>query len=84
MTVNAEVEKNDGESTINLLRRFSKKIQGVGLIQRMRGRRYFSRSKSGNVRRAHTLTVIKRREAVQELIKLGKLTERIGRGPRRK
>ncbi len=84
MTVNAEVMKNEGESTINLIRRFSKKVQGSGLIQRMRSHRYYSRTKSGNVRRAHTLVVIKRREGVQELIKLGKLTERTGRGPRRK
>lgn len=84
MTVNAEVVKNDGESTVNLIRRFTKKVQGAGLIARMRSNRYRSRIKSRNVQRAHTLTVIKRREEVQELIKLGKLAERTSRFPRRK
>lgn len=84
MTVNAEVQKNDGESAVNLIRRFQKRVQGSGLIQRMRGRRYFARGKSALVRRKHTLKAIERRENIQELIKLGKLVERTGRGPRRK
>ncbi len=84
MTVNAEVQKNEGESAVNLIRRFQKRVQGSGLIQRMRGRRYYARTKSSLVRRKHTLKAIERRENIQELIKLGKIVERTGRGPRRK
>jgi len=84
MATNAEVTKNDGENTINLIRRFSKRVQGAGLIQRMRGRRYYSRIKSREVRRKQALKVIKRREEVQELIKLGKMEIRTTRGPRRR
>ena len=47
-------------------------------------RRYHTRIKSGNVRRKQTLKVIKRREEVQELIKLGKMEPRTTRGPRRR
>ncbi len=84
MATNAEVTKNENESAINLIRRFSKRVQGAGLIQRMRGRRYYTRIKSGNVRRKQTLKVIKRRGEVQELIKLGKMEPRTTRGPRRR
>ena len=84
MATNAEVTKNDGENTINLIRRFSKRVQGAGLIQRMRGRRYYSRIKSREVRRKQALKVIRRREEVQELIKLGKMEIRTTRGPRRR
>lgn len=84
MGVNAEVQKNENETAVNLIRRFSKRVQGAGVIQRLRGRRYHSRVKSREVRRKHTLKVIKRREEVQELIKLGKMLERQPRGPRRK
>lgn len=84
MAINAEVSKNDNETAINLIRRFSKRVQGSGIIQRMRGRRYFSRIKSREVRRQQTLKVIKRREEVQELIKLGKMEIRTTRGPRRR
>jgi ribosomal protein S21 len=84
MAVNAEVQKNDGENAVNLIRRFSKRVQGAGLIQRMRNRRYYARIKSREVRRKQTLKAIARREEVQELIKLGKMVERTTRGPRRK
>jgi ribosomal protein S21 len=84
MTVNAEVTKNDGETAVNLIRRFSKRVQGVGLIQEMRGRRYHSRLQSREVRKKHTLKVIKRRAEVQELIKLGKMPERKVRTGRRR
>jgi len=84
MAVNAEVQKNDAENDVNLIRRFSKRVQGAGIIPRMRSRRYYSRTKSATVRRKQTLKVIKRREEVQELIKLGKMLEapRRGRGRR--
>jgi ribosomal protein S21 len=84
MATNAEVSKNEGENAVNLIRRFSKRVQGAGLIQRMRNRRYYARVKSREVRRKQTLKVIKRREEVQELIKLGKMMERTTRGPRRR
>ena len=77
MAVNAEVTKNDGETAVNLIRRFSKRVQGVGLIQLMRKRRYFTRSKSAKVQRKHTLKAIARREEVAELIKMGKMVERM-------
>ncbi|MDO8517760.1 MAG: 30S ribosomal protein S21 [bacterium] len=80
MAINAEVQKNDNETAVNLIRRFSKRVQGAGLIQRMRSRRYFARIKSGQMRRKQTLKAIKRREEVKELIKLGKMLERPARG----
>jgi ribosomal protein S21 len=83
MATNAEVVKNEGESAVNLIRRFSKRVQGAGIIPRMRGRRYYSRAESASVRRKHTLKAIERREHVQELIKLGKMLEKPKRGPRR-
>ena len=84
MIVQAEVTKNDQENDVSLIRRFSKRVQGAGLLQRMRARRYFLRIKSREVRRKQTLKVIKRREEVQELIKLGKMEVRTTRGPRRR
>lgn len=77
MAINAEVTKNEGETAVNLIRRFSKRVQGVGLIQKMRKRRYYARDKSRKVQRKHALKVIKRREEITELIKMGKLVERL-------
>jgi len=75
--INAEVQKNEGETTLNLIRRFSKRVQGSGLIQNMRSRRYRVREESQAVRRKHALKVIARRAEVQELIKLGKMVEQV-------
>ena len=83
MAVNIEVARNEGESTVNMIRRFSKRVQGAGIINRMRGIRYHSRTKSKFVQRKKTLKSIARREEVQELIKLGKMVERAPRGGRR-
>jgi len=83
MATNAEVTKNESENDINLIRRFSKRVQGAGIIQGVRGRRYHARPKSPLVRRKQTLKAIKRRAEVQELIKLGKLVETPRRGRRR-
>lgn len=76
MTVNVQVTRNDGENTMNLLRRFSRRVQSMKLIPQMRGIRYHSRPASKQVKRKHALKVITRREEVQELIKLGKMVER--------
>lgn len=83
MATNAEVTKNDGETTINLIRRFSKRVQGAGVINRVRGNRYSSRPLSRAVTRKQALKRLSRREAVQELIKLGKMIEAPKRGRRR-
>jgi ribosomal protein S21 len=77
MATNAEVKKNDNENAINLIRRFSKRVQGTGLIQSTRKRRYFARSKSKLVTRKGALKRLARREEVTELIKLGKMEARV-------
>ena len=85
MNTNVEVTKNDGESTTALIRRFSKRVQSMGLIPRMRSIRYHARTKSKGVQHKKALKVARRREEVRELIKLGKLTERVPgtRAPKR-
>jgi ribosomal protein S21 len=83
MAINAEVSRNDGESTINLIRRFSKRVQGAGVITRIRGNRYHERPQSRYTTRKRALKSLKRREEVQELIKLGKMVEAPKRRGRR-
>lgn len=77
MATNAEVKKNENENAINLIRRFSKRVQGTGLIQATRKRRYYARAKSKLVTRKGALKRLARREEVTELIKLGKMEARV-------
>jgi hypothetical protein len=73
--INAEVVKNNNENNLNLIRRFTKKVQGSGVLPRIRSIRYASRKQSEYVKKKKTLKVLKRRAEVDELIKMGKMTE---------
>jgi DNA-directed RNA polymerase subunit F len=74
-TVNVEVVKVGNENNVNLIRRFTKKVQSSGILPRVRELRYSTRKKSEYVKKKKTLKVLKRREEVNELLKLGKMTE---------
>jgi ribosomal protein S21 len=78
--INAEVQKSGAESTIAVIRKFSRKVQGTGLIQTVRKGRYYSRNTSKTVSKKRALKRIARHQHRQELIKEGKLVEDTRRG----
>ena len=84
MSINVQVEKNDKENTAGLLRRFTKRVRGSGILSRVRGIRYHERGKSEYVRKKKTLKRIAKRADREEQIKLGKIIEQTGRFRRRK
>ncbi len=73
--VNVEVVKGSNENNISVLRRFTRRVQGSGILPKVRSKRYSERDKSENVKRAKTLAYLKRKEETAELIKLGKMPE---------
>ncbi len=73
--INAEVVRTGNENSVNLIRRFTKKVQGSGVLPRVRSIRYASRKASEYVKKKKTLKVLKRREEVADLIKMGKMSE---------
>lgn len=75
MTRNVEVAKNNQESTANLIRRFTKRMQGSGVLSRLRRNRYHSRQKSTNVQRSKKLIKLENKEKYEKLLKLGKIQE---------
>lgn len=77
--INAEVVKSGNENNVNLIRRFTKKVQGSGVLPRVRSIRYASRKKSPYVKKKQTLKVLRRREEVAELIKMGKMSDFAGK-----
>ncbi len=76
MAKNVEVDRNNNESTANLIRRFTKRVQGSGIIQRARGSRYVTRIKSRNVQKFARLKKLDKKEKYEELVKLGKIQDR--------
>lgn len=68
-----EVKRGKNESAASLIRRFSRRAQGLGLIRAMRQRRYYVRQKSKNVDHMRALVRSERIGEYNELVKLGKI-----------
>lgn len=79
MATNVQVEKNNNESSANVIRRFTKRVQGAGIIPRMRKNRYYARLKSSNVRKFARLKKLDKKADYEKQLKLGKIQERVGR-----
>ena len=73
MTTNVSVAKQSSESTTSLIRRFTKRVQGAGILRRSRKIRYHARAASKAVRKKQALKLLEKRAAYEELAKLGKL-----------
>lgn len=79
MATNVEIEKNNNESSANVIRRFTKRVQGAGIIPRIRKNRYFTRTKSENVQKTARLKKLKKKTVYEMQLKLGKIQERTRR-----
>jgi ribosomal protein S21 len=79
MAINVEVEKNNNESSANVIRRFTKRMQGAGIVPKVRGGRYYTRTKSRNVQKMAKLKKLEKKEVYEKLVKLGKIQEFRGR-----
>jgi len=67
------VRRGKNESSTALIRRFTRRAQGLGLVREMRDRRYWQRTRSKNVGHKRALISKVRRETYNELVKLGKI-----------
>lgn len=79
MATNVQVEKNQNESSANVIRRFTKRVQNAGIIRRIRDNRYSKRVKSANVRKEARLKKLAKKEEYERLYKLGKVQEKTRR-----
>ena len=75
MSINAEVTKTGAENALATIRKFSRRVQGTGLVKTVRGGRYFARDASKIVKKKRALKLIKRRAEYQQLLKEGKVAE---------
>jgi hypothetical protein len=77
--INVEIKRNGTENSMGVLRRFTKKVQGSGILPRVRSLRYNQRGLSHYKTKMKTLKTLARKIEVQELIKLGKMQEKTSR-----
>ena len=73
MSINVEIKKNNNENAISLIRRFTKRVQGSGIIPRVRSIRYNQRKDSHFRTKKSALVVLEKRAEYEKLAKLGKL-----------
>lgn len=76
MAINVQTEKNSNESASSLLRRFTKRMQESGVLNRVRGLRYNDRELSKYKRKMATLEKLAKQAEMAKLAKLGKLPAR--------
>lgn len=69
-----EVKKNANESNVNLIRRFTRKVQESGIVQKVKEGRYNKRSESKVKIKLAALKKISRKKEQERLFKLGKAT----------
>lgn len=71
--INVAVEKNSNENNLNLLRRFTKRVQGSGILNRVRGIRYHERDLSRYTTKKKALKKLNHKVETELLIKQGKI-----------
>lgn len=74
--INIQVEKNGGETSASLLRRFQKKVQSSRIVAKAKSKRYSARALSDLKKKEATLNTINKKEKIKKLIKLGKISPR--------
>ncbi len=67
-----EIKKNANENNMNLVRRFSRKVQESGIIQKVKSKRYNQRAESKIKVKIATLKRITRKKNQEKLFKMGK------------
>lgn len=71
--VRVEVLRGKNESATSLIRRFSRRAQGLNIVRGMRNRRYYIRQKSKNVEHKRALNRAERINEYNQQVKLGKI-----------
>ncbi len=78
-TANVEIKKNKNENNMSVLRRFTRKVQESGVLQKVRSLRYDERAPSYTVRKKKKLASLQSKEKFDALVKLGKISTTQGK-----
>lgn len=74
--VHIEIKKTPNENSVNVLRRFSRKVSESGIVQKVKSKRYNERPLSKLAQKNLTVKKIERRKETEKLKKLGKIVEK--------
>jgi len=76
MATNTEIKANNNESGGSVVRRFSRRVKSSGVINKAKSLRYSTRKISKTMQKKQALRTIKKRTALDKLIKLGKAKDK--------
>lgn len=74
--INVEVKREGSESISSLVRRFSKRVGGAGIVRLAKSRQYQERAQSEFKQKKSALRRIAKRAKVARLRKLGEIKQR--------
>ena len=77
MALNVEIVKSEKDNNLSVIRKFTKRVRGSGILVRLRSRRYSSRKISDYVKKKMTLKKLSQKAKIQELIKMGKMADKL-------
>jgi ribosomal protein S21 len=77
--INAEINKTGNENALSMLRKFNRRIQGMGLVRHTRDGRYYVRPPSQALKKKRALKRIAKIAIIKQLIKDGKMPETTNR-----
>jgi len=72
MATNAHIESKKNENGVNVLKRFTRKVQESGVLRHLRNRRWLTRDLSPYTQKVQKLKAINRKAEVEQMIKMGK------------
>jgi len=76
MALNANIVKKEKENSLGVLKRFSQKVRGAGVVQKLKSKKFEERKKSAHFVKEKALRRIERRSEAQLAYKLGKKVKR--------
>lgn len=74
MATNVAIKKGGKDNNVNLIKKFTRKVQESGIIPRVKSLRYADRNMSAYVKKVKRLKSINNKEIREEQIKLGKIS----------
>ncbi len=74
MAVNVEIKRNKNESNVSTIKRFTKRVQGSGILPRVKSIRYEERQPSDFTKKKARLKSLANKKNYDELFKMGKIS----------
>jgi ribosomal protein S21 len=71
--INVKVTANSNENGVSLLRRFSRRVQGSGIMPKAKSLRFRNRNTSDFLKKKKRLNSISKKTQIEKMIKLGKI-----------